>query len=254
LAALASPFKLTEKDTAVLADFTNTTGDPVFDDTLRQGMAVQLEQSPFLSLISDDRIQGTLQLMGRQPQTRLTPVVAREVCERTGAAMVLEGSIRSLGSSYVLGLRAKACESGNVVDEEQIQARRKEEVLSALSQIATRFRKRVGESVVSIEKHSVPLEDATTTSLEALQFYSRAVKVAFTSGFTSAVPLMQRAVEIDPQFALAHSHLGLFYSAIGEPELAAESDRKAYELRNRVSERERFFISAIYDRNVTGNL
>jgi len=247
-------FRLTEKDTAVLADFTNTTGDPVFDDTLRQGMAVQLEQSPFLSLISDDRIQGTLQLMGRQPQTRLTPVVAREVCERTGAAMVLEGSIRSLGSSYVLGLRAKACESGNVVDEEQIQARRKEEVLSALSQIATRFRKRVGESVVSIEKHSVPLEDATTTSLEALQFYSRAVKVAFTSGFTSAVPLMQRAVEIDPQFALAHSHLGLFYSAIGEPELAAESDRKAYELRNRVSERERFFISAIYDRNVTGNL
>jgi eukaryotic-like serine/threonine-protein kinase len=246
--------KLTEKDAVVLTDFTNTTGDPVFDETLRQGMAVQLEQSPYLSLISEDQIRRTLQLMGRPADARLTADLAREICERNGAAAVLVGSIHSLGSAYVLGLSAKNCSSGKVVDEEQIQAAKKEEVLSALSQIVARFRKRTGESLVSVEKYSLPLEEATTTSLEALQFYSRSVKVAFTSGFASAVPLMQKAIEIDPKFALAHSHLGLFYSAIGESELAIESDRKAYELRDRVSEREKFFISALYHRNVTGDL
>ena len=245
---------LTEKDTVVLADFTNTTGDPVFDETLRQGMAVQLEQSPYLSLISDDRIRRTLQLMGRPADSALTPDLAREVCERTGGAAVLDGSIRALGSAYVLGLRAKACSSGKVFDEEQIQAAKKEEVLGALSQVATRFRKRTGESLASVEKYSLPLAEATTSSLEALQFYSRSVKVAFTSGFAAAIPVMQRAIEIDPRFALAYSHLGLFYGAIGESELAIENDRKAYELRDRVSEREKFFISALYHRNVTGNL
>jgi len=245
---------LTEKDTVVLADFTNNTGDPVFEETLRQGMAVQLEQSPYLSLISDDRIRRTLQLMGRAADSRLTPELAREICERTGAAVALEGSIHSLGDAYVLGLRAKACSSGKVIDEEQIQAAKKEEVLSALSQIATRFRKRTGESLASLEKYSVPLEEATTNSLEALQFYGRAVKVAFTSGFGAAIPLMQKAIEIDPKFALAYSHLGLFYGAIGESKLAIESDRKAYELRDRVSEREKFFVTALYHRNVTGNL
>lgn len=246
--------KLTQKDTVVLADFTNTTGDPVFDETLRQGMAVQLEQSPFLSLIPEPRIQRTLRLMNRPADSKLTPEIAREVCERTGAAVVLEGSIGSLGSAYVLGLRARSCASGEVLDEEQIQASKKEEVLTALSHIATGFRKRVGESLASVEKYSVPLEDATTFSLDALQYYGLAVKVAFTSGPTSAVPLMRRAVEIDPNFALAHSHLGLFYGEIGESERAVESDRKAYELRDRVSERERFFITTLYDRNVTGNL
>lgn len=246
--------KLTERDTVVLADFTNGTGDAVFDETLRQGMAVQLEQSPYLSLISDDRIRRSLQLMGRPPDTRLTPDLAREICQRTGAAAVLEGSIHGLGTAYVLGLRAKACNSGKVMDEEQVLAAKKEEVLSALSQIAARIRTRIGESLASVEKHSLPLEEATTNSLEALQFYSRAVKVAFTSGFTAAIPLMHRAIEIDPKFALAYSHLGLFYGAIGESELAIESDRKAYELRDRVSEREKFFISALYQRNVTGDL
>jgi tetratricopeptide (TPR) repeat protein len=246
--------KLTERDTVVIADFINTTGDVVFDETPRQGLAVQLEQSPYVTLLSEDSIRRTLQLMGRPADSKLTPEIAREICQRTSAAVVLEGSIGSLGSTYVLGLRAKACGSGNVLDDEQIQVGKKEDVLSALSQIATGFRKRVGESLASVEKYSVPLEQATTTSLEALQFYSRAVKVAFTSGFGSAIPLMQRAVEIDPKFALAHSHLGLFYGAIGEAQLAVESDRKAYELRDRVSEREKFFISALYDRNVTGNL
>jgi len=246
--------KLTDKPTIVLADFTNATGDPVFEDTLRQGMAVQLEQSPHIALIAEDRIQHALQQMGRSPDARLTPELAREVCERTGAAIVLDGSIRTLGTAYVMGLRARACDSGNVVDEEQVQATRKEEILGTFSQIAANFRKRIGESLTSVEKYSVPLDDATTPSLEALQYYSRAVKVAFTSGFPSAVPLMQRAIEIDPDFALAYAHLGLFYGAIGESELAHENDRKAYELRNRVSEREKFFISAVYDRNVTGNL
>ena len=246
--------KFADKHTIVLADFSNATGDPVFEETLRQGLAVQLEQSPYLSLLPEARIQRTLQLMGRPADSKLTPEVAREICERTGAAVVLDGSIRSLGTAYVLGLQAKTCSSGNVADEEQIQAAKKEDVLNALSQIATRFRKRTGESLASVERYSLPLEEATTASLEALQSYSRAVKVAFTSGFPSAIPLMQRAAEIDPKFALAHSHLGLWYSSIGESELALESDRTAYELRDRVSERERFFISAVYDRNVTGNL
>lgn len=246
--------KLTDKDTIVLADFSNATGDPVFDETLRQGLAVQLEQSPYLSLLPEDKIQHTLQLMGRAGDRKLPPEAWREICERAGATIVLEGSIRSLGTAYVLGLQAKSCGTGSVLDEEQAQAAKKEEVLSTLSQIATRFRKRTGESLASVGKYSLPLEEATTTSLDALQSYSRAVRVAFTSGFGTAVPLMQRAVDIDPDFALAHSHLGLFYSGIGESELAAESDRKAYELRHRVSERERFFITAVYHRNVTGNL
>jgi tRNA A-37 threonylcarbamoyl transferase component Bud32/tetratricopeptide (TPR) repeat protein len=246
--------KLTDKDTMVLADFTNATGDPVFDETLRQGLAVQLEQSPYLSLLPEDRVQRTLQLMGRAADRRVPPEVWSEICQRAGATIVIEGSIRSLGTAYVLGLQAKSCGTGSVLDEEQAQAATKEEVLSALSQIVTRFRKRTGESLASLGKYSLPLEEATTTSLEALQSYSRAVRVAFTSGSGSAIPLMQRAVEIDPEFGLAYSHLGLFYSAIGESELAAESDRKAYELRNRVSERERFFITAVYHRNVTGNL
>ena len=145
--------KLTDKDTIVLADFINKTGDPVFDGTLRQGLAVQLEQSPFLSLVSDERIQKTLRLMGRPADARLTPELAREICERTASAAVLDGSIASLGSQYVLGLRAKNCRTGDVLDEEQAQAARKEDVLNALSQIASKFRTRVGESLATVEKH-----------------------------------------------------------------------------------------------------
>ncbi|MDQ2948331.1 MAG: serine/threonine protein kinase [Acidobacteriota bacterium] len=164
--------RLTDKDTIVLADFVNSTGDPVFDGTLRQGLAVQLGQSPFLSLVSDQRIQQGLRLMGQPADARLTPEVAKDICERGGSAAVLDGSIASLGSQYVLGLRAKNCRTGDVLDEEQVQASRKEDVLNALNQMASKFRTRVGESLSTIEKHSTPLAQATTPSLDALKAYS----------------------------------------------------------------------------------
>jgi predicted Ser/Thr protein kinase len=245
---------LTEKDTLVLADFTNTTGDPVFDGTLRQGLAIQLEQSPFLSLVPDDRIRRTLRLMGQPPDAPLIPQRAREICERTASAAVLEGSIASLGSQYVLGLSAKTCGSGQVLDEEQVQAPRKEDVLNALSQIASRFRTRVGESLATIEKHDVPLYEATTPWLEALKAYTAGLRVEFTGGSADAVPLYKRAVEIDPQFAMAHASLGLMYSDIGESVLSLESTRRAYQLRDHATDRERFFITTLYYRNATGNL
>ncbi len=246
--------KLTDKDTIVLGDFTNTTGDQVFDESLRQGLAVQLEQSPFLSLVSDQRIRQTLPLMGRRADAPLTPDVAREICERTASAAVLGGSIAPLGSQYVLGLSAKNCRTGDVLDEEQAQAGRKEDVLNALSQIASKFRTRVGESLATVEKHSTPLEEVTTPSLEALKAYSLALKVAYSTGSNSAVPLLKRAVEIDPKFAKAYAHLGIFYGNIGEFALATESISKAYQLRDRAGDRERFFITANYDLQVTGNL
>ena len=208
------PTVLSEKDTVVLADFANSTGDPVFDGTLRQGMAVQLEQSPFLSLVSEQRIRHTLRLMGRPADAPLTPELAREVCERTGSAAVLEGSIASLGSQYVLGLRAKNCRTGDILDEEQVQAAKKEDVLNALSQIASRFRTRVGESLATVEKHSTPLAEATTPSLEALKAYSAAWQVYFSSGLPPCAAF-QRAIEIDPQFAMAHASLGRVYAEFG---------------------------------------
>ena len=186
---------LTDKDTIVLAEFTNTTGDPVFDDTLRQGLAVQLQQSPFLSLISDERIRRTLPLMNQPADARLTPDLAQGVCVRTGSAAVLEGSIAALGSQYVLGLRAKNCATGDILADEQAQAARKEEVLSALSQIATRFRTRVGESLATIEKHSMPLAEATTPSLDALQGLQRRDESGHSSGSATgaaAVPACGR--------------------------------------------------------------
>jgi len=245
---------LTEKDTVVLADFANSTGDPVFDGTLRQGMAVQLEQSPFLSLISDQRIRHTLRLMGRSPDAPLTADVARQICERTGSAALLEGSIAKLGSQYVLGLQAKSCRSGNVLDNELAQAATKEDVLKVLSQIATTFRTRVGESLPTIQQHDTPLAEATTPSLEALEAYSAALKVHFSSGAMAALPLFQRAVEIDPQFAMAHSFVGRLYANLDEPDLAAESISKAWQLRDRVSDREKFAIATRYHSLVTGNL
>src|SRR5271157_4550124 len=249
------PPKLTDKDTIVLADFTNTTGDPVFDGTLRQGMAVQLEQSPFLSLVSDERMQQTLRLMSRPADARLTPELAKEICERTGSAAVLEGSVASLGSQYVLGLRAKSCRTGDVLDEEQVQAARKEAVLNALSQIASKFRTRVGESLTTVEKHDTPLEEATTPSLEALKAYSAACKVHFSIGdATAALPLYKRALEIDPKFAMAYANLGSLYGEMGESDRSAEITSKAYDLRDRASDREKFFITASYEIRVTGNL
>ena len=246
--------KLTEKDTIVLGDFTNTTGDLVFDGTLRQGLAVQLEQSPFLSIISEERIQQVLRLMGKPADARLTPEIAREICERTASAAVLDGSIASLGSQYVLGLRAEECRTGDVLDEEQAQAARKEDVLNALSQIATKFRRRVGESLTTVKKYDTPLEEASTPSLEALKAYSAGWRASFSTGSAAAVPFLKRAIEIDPNFASAYAALGRMYGDIGESVLSAVNTSKAYELRDRASDQEKFFISLSYDLQVTGNL
>jgi eukaryotic-like serine/threonine-protein kinase len=246
--------KLTEKDRIVLADFTNTTGDPVFDDTLRQGLAVQLEQSPFLNLISDERIQQTMKLMGKPADARIPPEIAREICERTTSAAVLDGSIATLGSQYVLGLRARDCRTGDVLAEEQVQAARKEDVLNALGQIATRFRSRVGESLTTVKKYDTPLADATTPSLDALKAYSAGWKASYSSGSAAAIPFLQRAIEIDPNFASAYATLGRMYGDIGESVLSTQNTSRAYQLRARASDQEKFFISLSYDLQVTGDL
>ncbi len=244
----------TEKDTVVLADFDNSTGDPVFDGTLRQGMAVQLEQSPFLSLISDERIQRTLRLMNQPADARLTMPVAREICERTASAAVLDGSIASLGAQYVLGLRATDCRTGKVLAEEQVQAARKEDVLNALDQVAGKFRTRVGESLTTVEKYDTPLKEATTPSLEALKAYSLGAKKFEEGQLNAALAFFKQAVELDPNFAAAYGSMSVVYFNYREPKLAAENIRKAYELREKVSERERLAIEVSYYTNGTGEL
>jgi DNA-binding winged helix-turn-helix (wHTH) protein/Tfp pilus assembly protein PilF len=245
--------KLTSTDGIVLADLTNNTGDPVFDGTLRQELAIELGQSPFLSLVSDERIQRMLPLIGQPKSVRLTPELAREICERTASAAVVEGSIAGLGSEYVLSLRAKNCRTGAILDEELVQAATKEDVLNALSQITRKFRARIGESLATIEKHDTPLE-VTTTSLDALSAFSGGLKVAQSKGEFAAVPFLKRAIELDPKFATAYAMLARFYADMGESVLSSESTRKAYELRDRASDNERFYIMFTYDRQVTGNL
>ena len=245
---------LTDTDTIVLADFDNKTGDPVFDDTLRQGLSVELQQSPFLSLISDRQVQQQLALMGQPKEARLTSDVAQQICERTASAMVLEGSIARLGSQYVLGLRARNGNTGNTLHQEQIQAARIEDVLNSLSEIARRLRTRLGESRATVDEHSTPLADATTPSLEALKAYSTGIKVEMSSGFAASIPFFLRAVEIDPTFGMAYANLGLSYGGVGESVLSAQNVARAWQLRDRVSDRERFFIDFTYARQVTGNL
>jgi tetratricopeptide (TPR) repeat protein len=252
--AFRRPAKLTAKDTVVLAEFENKTGDPVFDQTLRQGLTVQLEQSPFLSLVSDQRTQQVLRFMNRPPETRLTPEISREICERTGSSAVLEGSIAALGSQYFLWLRARNCRTGDVLAEEQAQAERKEGVLQALSGIAIQMRTRLGESLASVQEHSTALEEATTSSLEALKAYSAGQIALFAHGSAAAIPHFQHAIAIDPQFAMAHAYLGFRWQSMGQTDQGADEVRKAYALRDRVSDRERRFILMLYDRQVTGNL
>ncbi|MEO8519932.1 MAG: protein kinase [Acidobacteriota bacterium] len=245
---------LTDKDTIVLADFDNRTGDPVFDDTLRHGLAVQLGQSPFLSLVSEGRIQQTLRLMGRPATTRLTSELAREICQRTAAAAVLEGSIAPIGSQYVLALRAKKCGTGEALDDEQIQVATKEDVLNGLTQIASRFRARAGESLATLQQHGLPLAEATTPSLEALKAFSTGWKLIVSQGHSAALPFFRRATEIDPNFATAYAWLGRSYGAVGETVLAGESTTTAWRLRDRTSEQERFYIDFSYYRVVRGDL
>ena len=248
------PAPLTDKDTIVLAEFANTTGDPVFDETLRQGLAVQLQQSPFLSLVSEDRIGKTLAMMQQSPDARLTPEIAQGVCVRTASAAVLDGSIASLGSQYILALRAKNCSTGDILADEQAQVARKEDVLGSLSQMATQVRERLGESVATIEKYSRPLQEATTASLDALKAFTTARQVYASSGRARAQPLFERAIAIDPDFAIAHAQLGIFFSNEGESALSRQSTVKAYQLRHRATDAERFFIETVYDRQVTGNM
>ncbi len=240
------------RDTVVLADFANSTGDPVFDETLREGLAIELEQSPFLSLISDQRIRHMLSLMGHPADGRITLEIARGVCERTGSAAVLEGSIAPLGSQYVLELRAKSCRSGDVLDQEQVQVTKKEDVLNALGQISKRFRERLGESLTTIQEHNTPLDEATTPSLEALEAFSMGWKLHTTSG--AGLPFLQRAVEIDPNFALAHSTLGRAYADVEEFDLSVASATRAWQLRDHASDLEKFVIDANYAILATGNL
>ncbi len=245
---------LTEKDTLVLADFENSTGDAVFDDALRQGLAVQLGQSPFLSILSDEKVRDMLKLMGRAPGERLTPAVAREVCQRAGSKAYLTGSISNLGSQYVLGLSAMNCRSGEAISQQQAQVARKEDVLNALGAAAKLLRTKLGESLGSIQKYHTPIEQATTPSLEALKAFSLGVQTSHEKGEVEAIPFYRRAIELDPNFALAYEALGTTYVALGEPAQASEMIQKAYELRERVSTREQFEITTAFHVGVTGDL
>lgn len=252
---LHRPGALTDKDTVVLADFANSTGDAVFDGTLRQGLAAQLEQSPFLSLVSDERIAQTLTLMNQPKQARLTPELAREVCQRTASAATIEGSISNLGSQYVLGLKAVNCRTGDLLSEGQVTANGKEQILEALGTASTKLRARLGESLASVQKYDAPPDNVTTSSLEALQAYTlgnRTTDVA--NDYAAAIPLFQRAISLDPNFAMAYLRLGQAYQPLSELARCAENTRKAYELRGRTSESERLAISAFYEFVVTGNL
>jgi eukaryotic-like serine/threonine-protein kinase len=240
---------LSAADTVVLADFNNTTGDAVFDDTLRQGLDVQLEQSPFLSIISSERMRQTLRLMNQPPDAPLTPAIARDLCQRVGSKAYIAGSIASLGRDYVVGLHAVNCATGDSLAEEQEQAAGKEKVLGAMSRAATDLRKKLGESLNTVLKFDAPIE-ATTSSLDALKAFS----VASKSEEAEAVPSLKRAVELDPNFASAYAALGIWYSNRGENGLAREAIAKAYALRDKVSERERYRISGAYYTYVTGEV
>jgi serine/threonine protein kinase/Flp pilus assembly protein TadD len=246
--------RLTDKDTIVLADFTNTTGETVFDGTLRQGLSIQLEQSPFLSIISDQQIQQTLQMMGQNSDAKLTPAIARELCQRTGSAAVLDGSIAQIGTQYLLTLKAVNCASGESLASTEAQASDKNHVLDALGKTASEIRNKLGESLSTVQKYDTPLEQATTPSLEALQAYSMAWKNRGGKGeFAATVPLLQRAIRLDTNFAMAYAVLGVIYAQSGESGLGAENTRKAYELRERVSEPEKLHIECNYYYFVTGD-
>jgi eukaryotic-like serine/threonine-protein kinase len=242
--------KLTDKDTILLADFENKTGDPVFDATLRQGLIVQLQQSPYLSLVQDQKIRATLKLMGKAVGSAPTGDTAREVCERVGARAMLTGRISSLGSQYVMSLHAEGCANGEALDDQQQQVRAKDQVLNALGDMAGKFRARAGESMTAIRKHNVPLEEGTTSSLEALKAYT----ASLTESGVEAVSQLRRATELDPQFAVACSVLAIQYSGLGEAARSRESAIRAYQARERASGPEKFNIEYSYHRNVTGNL
>ena len=244
---------LSTKDAVVLADFDNKTGDAVFDDALKQALAVQLGQSPFLNILSDRKVVETLRLMGSQPGARITQDVARELCVRTGSKAIVLGSISNFGGQYVIGLDAVGCSSGDTLAKEQEEAASKQDVLKALGKAAASLRTKLGESLASVQKFDVPVE-ATTPSLEALKAYSLGITTGRTKGDAEAIPFMKRAIELDPNFAMAYCAIAVEYSNLGRADLAAENARKAYDMRDRVSERERYRISAFYFQNDTGEV
>jgi eukaryotic-like serine/threonine-protein kinase len=246
--------KLTEKDTIVLTDFANTTGDPVFDDTLKTALTVSLRQSPFLNVLGDDKVAATLRLMARPTNTTLTSDVAREVCQRAGSKAYIAGSIASLGSQYVLGLKAVNCQSGDLLAQELVTAAAKEKVLDALGEAASKMRHELGESLATVQKFDVPLAEATTSSLEALKAFSLGNTAYSSKGIAVALTYHQRAIELDPNFAMGYRAVGLDYSGLGEPERAGKYFSKAFQLRERASEREKLEIASVYYRLVTGEM
>jgi len=245
---------LTEKDTIVLADFDNKTGDPVFDGTLKQALAADLEQSPFLNVLSDERVTATMRMMGHPHSQPITRQLAREICQRTQSNALLGSSIASLGTHYAIGLDVVNCQTGDSLGSVHAEADSREKVLQALDNAVTVLRAKLGESLATIHTFDKPLEEATTSSLEALKAYTEARRIQSEKGEIQAIPLMKRAIELDPNFALAYVDLGILFLGTSQPTLAIESLEKAYELRDRASERERFYISATYYSTVTGEL
>jgi serine/threonine protein kinase/tetratricopeptide (TPR) repeat protein len=244
---------LTDKDTIVLADFDNKTGDRVFDDTLKQALRVQLEQSPFLNVVSDQDVSQELALMGRSPGQPMTAEVARDLCQRIGSKAVLAGSIASLGAHYVIGFNAFNCHTGKELGSEQVEADSREHVIKALGSAATRIRAKLGESLASVQKYDTPIEQATTPSPEAFQAFTLGRRASLDSEWAACVPCFERAVRLDPNFAMAYARLGTCYTNLGETTLGAQNTAKAYQLRARVSEPERWYIESHYFENVTGN-
>jgi serine/threonine protein kinase/tetratricopeptide (TPR) repeat protein len=251
---LHHPRRLTDKDVVVIADFANSTGDTVFDDTLKQALSVSLRQSPFLSVLSDNKVAETLKLMTRPPGTMLTPELAREVCLRTGSQAYIAGAIAALGEEYVLGLKAVNCQSGEILAQQQISVPAKEKVLDGLGHVASQLRGELGESLATVQKFDIPIEQATTSSLEALRQYTAGLRVQNQQGDVAAIPFFKRAIELDPNFAKAYVSLATSYSNLVEYGLASENMQKAYELRDRATELERYSISANYYSDVTGEL
>jgi eukaryotic-like serine/threonine-protein kinase len=252
-APTANNTPLSAKDTVVLADFDNSTGEAVFDGALKQALAVELGQSPFLNILSDRKVAGTLKLMGRPSTDRITREAAAELCLRTGSKAFILGSISGLGGQYVIGIDAIGCSTGDTLAKEQEQAANKQEILKALNAAAAKLRAQLGESLASVQRFDVPVE-ATTPSLEALKAFSMGISTYRTKGNAEAIPFYKRAIELDPNFAVAYTSLGLVYNNLGQASLAAENLKKGYELRDRVSEREKYRITATYYQAATGEI
>jgi tetratricopeptide (TPR) repeat protein len=245
---------LTEKDSILLTDFVNTTGDAVFDGTLKQALAVQLEQSPYLNVFPQERVRDTLRYMGRSPDERITPDLARDVCKREGIKAVLDSSIATIGSQYVVGVDAVNCQTGDSLAREQVQVAQKEQVLGAVGKAASSLRGKLGESLASVQKFDAPVEEATTSSLEALKAFSMGEAERDKGSELTAIPFYKHAIELDPNFAVAYARLGQSYANTGQSQLSMENTKQAFERRERASELEKFYISTHYYENVTGEL